>query len=123
MPVEKASDICHVSDAFRMLEDGRIRSNLIWDERKLNNTRTCVSWLSPNHWSDGSLYGNIEFHFDWRTLIEGKNFFWVEAMPYNPHAFRILITDKDAVSNLEPYPVVLLEETGRTRSPLLPRIV
>lgn len=103
--LETVHHICHVSDAFRMLEDGRIRSSLIWDESRLNNTRTCVSWLSPNHWSDGSLYGNIEFHFNWRELIEGKNFFWVEAMNYRPNAFRILITEKDQVSDLEPYPV------------------
>ena len=88
-----------------MLEDGRIRPSLIWDESRLNNTRTCVSWLSPNHWANGSLYGNIEFHFDWRELIEDKKFFWVEAIAYNPPAFRILITDKKRVGDLEPYPV------------------
>jgi hypothetical protein len=87
-----------------MFEDGRIRSSLIWDESKLNNTRTCVAWLSPNHWHNGSLYGNIEFDFDWKTLVEGKEFYWVEAIKkYNPHAFRILITDKDLTTSLEPY--------------------
>lgn len=102
--------ICHVSDAYRMLEDGKIRSSLIWDESCLNNTRTCVAWLSPNHWSNGSLYGNIEFHFDWRRLVEDRKFFWVEAIEkYNPPAFRILITDKDSFFDLEPYPV---EESG-----------
>jgi hypothetical protein len=105
-PLDKVHHTCHVGDAFRMLEDGKIRSSLIWDESRLNNTRTCVSWLSPNHWSDGSLYGNIEFHFDWRELVEGKNFFWVEVIKkYRPHAFRILITDKEKLGDLEPYPV------------------
>jgi hypothetical protein len=104
-PLESVHHICHVADAFRMLEDGRIRSSLIWDESRLNNTRTCVSWLSPNHWANGSLYGNIEFYFDWRDLIEDKKFFWVEAIAYNPHAFRILISDNEQVGDLEPYPV------------------
>jgi hypothetical protein len=105
-PLETVHHICHLNDAFRMLEDGKIRSSLIWDESRLNNTRTCVSWLSPNHWPNGSLYGNVEFHFKWRDLVEGKNFFWVEAIEkYNPTAFRILITDEDAVGDLEPYPV------------------
>jgi hypothetical protein len=104
--LETVHHICHVSDAFRMLEDGKIRSSLIWDESRLDNTRTCVSWLSPNHRSNGSLYGNVEFHFAWRDLIEDKNFFWVEAMEaYRPNAFRILITDKEQVDSLEPYPV------------------
>jgi hypothetical protein len=89
-----------------MFEDRKIRSSLIWDESKLNNTRTCVAWLSPNHWHNGSLYGNIEFDFDWKTMVEGKVFYWVEAIKkYSPPAFRILITDKDLSSSLEPYPV------------------
>lgn len=93
-----------------MLEDGKIRSSLIWDESCLNNTRTCVAWLSPNYWSNGSRYGNIMFRFDWRQLIEGKKFFWVEAIEkYRPPAFRILITEKDTFAPLEPYAV---EEYG-----------
>jgi hypothetical protein len=93
-----------------MLEDGRIRSSLIWDESCLSNTRTCVAWLSPNHWPNGSLYGNVEFRFEWRKLVQGKKLFWVEAIEkYNPPAFRILITDKDTFQSLEPYPA---EESG-----------
>jgi len=104
-PLTTVHHICHISDAFRVLEDGRIRSSLIWDESRLNNTRTCVSWLSPNHWPSGSLYGNIEFHFDWEESVKDKNFFWVEAINYKSPAYRILITDKDAVGDLEKYPV------------------
>jgi hypothetical protein len=105
-PLESVHHICHVTDAFRMLEDGKIRSSLIWDESRLNNTRTCVSWLSPNSWTNGSLYGNVEFHFEWRAMIKNKNFFWVEGMDgYRPPAFRILITDKRQVADLTPYEV------------------
>lgn len=67
--------------------------------------KTLETSIQGNHWANGSLYGNIEFHFDWRDLIEDKKFFWVEAIAYNPHAFRILITDKKQVGDLEPYPV------------------
>src|SRR4051795_10329031 len=72
-PLEEVHHTCHVLDAYRMLEDGRILSSLIWDESCLRNTRTCVAWLSPNEWWDGSLYGNVEFHFNWRRLVADKN--------------------------------------------------
>jgi hypothetical protein len=89
-----------------MFEDRKIRSSLIWDESRLNNTRTCVAWLSPNRWTNGSLYGNINFHFDWRDLVAGKRFYWVEAIKsYRPPAFRILITAKDPGSGLQLYPI------------------
>jgi hypothetical protein len=68
----------------------------VWDESKLRNTRTCVSWVSPNYWVNGSIYGNIRFDFDWKELIEGKRFYWVEAMKrYSPPAYRILVSDRD----------------------------
>ena len=95
VPFNTVHHICHVSDAFRAFEDGKLRSTLVWDESKLRNTRTCVSWLSPNLWSAGSLYGNVRFDFAWQKLVEGKNFYWVEAMSrYHPPACRILITTK-----------------------------
>ena len=94
-PLETVFHICHVGEAFRVFEDERIRSSLVWDESKLRNTRTCVSWVSPNSWIDGSIYGNIRFDFDWKRLVEGKQFYWVEAIAYSPHAFRILISEED----------------------------
>lgn len=77
-PFEEVSHIAHVSDALRILEDGVIRSSLVWDESKLRTKRTCVSWVSPNSWSKGSLYGNVEFAFDWKTLVSNKQLYWVE---------------------------------------------
>lgn len=99
--------VTHIKDAIRIIEDGVIRSSLVWDESKLNNTRTCVSWVSPNTWTNGSIYGNISFKFDWATLVEGKRLYWVEAMDaYSPPAYRILITEKDCSDQilLKPYP-------------------
>jgi len=103
-PFETVYHICHVKDAFRYIEDGDIKSSLVWDESKLRNTRTCVSWLSPNLWSAGSLYGNIRFDFEWPKLVKGKKFYWVEAMTnYRPTAYRILITDDESFGLTE-YP-------------------
>jgi hypothetical protein len=68
----------------------------VWDESKLKNMRTCVSWVSPNSWANGSIYGNVRFDFNWKELVLGKKFYWVEAMPgYNPPAFRILISSNE----------------------------
>ena len=100
---EDVHHICHLSDAIRILEDGKIRSSLIWDESRLNNTRTCVSWLSPNRWG-GSIYGNIQFNYKWKSIVQDMKLYWVEAMKYRPHAYRILITNSDySALDLEPY--------------------
>jgi hypothetical protein len=103
-PLNTVYHICHVSDALRIFEDGRIRSSLVWDESKLRNTRTCVAWLSPNRWARGSIYGNIRFDFDWKELVDGKQFYWVEAIAhYRPPAYRILITSNQPTLKLHRY--------------------
>jgi len=98
--------IFHMRDAIRIVEDGIIRSSLIWDESKLNNTRTCVSWISPNQWGGGSFYGNISFEFNWISIIQDKRLYWVESIKYPNHdAYRFLVTDKnyDSWDELIPY--------------------
>lgn len=102
-PLDTVYHIAHVSDAYRIFEDRRIRATLVQDESKLNKTRSSVTWLSPNTWSNGSFYGNIRFEVDWRELIEGKKFYWVEAMKYSPVAYRILITSDKPALDLELY--------------------
>jgi hypothetical protein len=88
--------IAHIKEAIRILEDNIIRSSLIWDESRLNNSRTCVSWVSPNSWVLGSIYGNVSFEFDWNRISENKRFYWVEGMyDYRPPAYRILVTDQN----------------------------
>lgn len=82
-PYSYVHHITHIKDAIRIVKDGVIRSSLIWDESKLNNTRTCVSWVSSNYWS-GSIYGNISFESLWEALVKGKQFFWVEAYKKMP---------------------------------------
>lgn len=107
-PFDRVRHIAHVKEAIRIIEDRVIRSSLVWDESKLNNSRTCVSWVSPNSWADGSIYGNISFEYSWDDLIKDKDFYWVEDFKkYNPPAYRILITEND-YSNSElvtPYSV------------------
>jgi hypothetical protein len=105
-PFDAVYHIAHVKDAFRYLEDGIAKSSLVWDESRLKDTRACVSWLSSNLWASGSIYGNIRFDFDWTQLVEGRRFYWVEAMKtYNPSAYRILIAKKKPSIELEEYPV------------------
>lgn len=102
-PFETVYHIAHVSDAYRIFEDRRLRATLVRDESKLNKTRSSVTWLSPNTWANGSFYGNIRFEFDWKDLIQDKKFYWVEVMHYSPKAFRILVTDEKPALDLERY--------------------
>ena len=88
--------VAHLPEARRILEDGRLRAGLVSDESKLKRSRTCVTWLSANTWVNGSIYGNVEFAFDWTKIIENRQVYWVEAMTsYRPHAYRFLLTDRD----------------------------
>jgi hypothetical protein len=106
MPYKKVRHISHVKDALRIIEDGIIRSSLVWDKSRLNNSRTCVSWVSPNSWGNGSLYGNVSFEFDWDRIVDGKDLYWVEAVTdYQPAAYRILISEKkhDSIPELQLY--------------------
>jgi hypothetical protein len=89
--------VAHIPEARRILEDKRIRTGLVYDESRLNRSRTCVVWASANVWpSLGSIYGNVQFAFDWSDILGNRKVYWVEAMPgYNPDAYRLLLTDRD----------------------------
>ena len=93
--LSKVHHVAHVSEARRILEDGRIRAGLVHDESRLNRARLCVAWLSANTWGNGSIYGSVQFTFDWHKIIEGRKVYWVEAMTeYNPSAYRLLLTER-----------------------------
>jgi hypothetical protein len=93
--------IVHLPVARRIIEDGKIKSGLIFDKSRLNKTRISVTWLSANDWSLGSLYGTVEFQFSWEKLVKHKRIYWVEAMPnYHPAAFRFLLTFEEITSPL-----------------------
>jgi hypothetical protein len=94
--LETVYHVAHVPEARRILEDGRLKAGLVYDESVLNRSRIAVTWLSANTWGLGSIYGNVEFTFRWSELIVDRRFYWVEAMTtYTPHAYRILLTERD----------------------------
>jgi len=88
--------IAHVESARRIIQDGRIKAGLVYDQSKLNKYRISVAWVSANSWALGSIYGTVEFQFSWADLVAGRNLYWVEAMTnYNPTAFRLLLSARD----------------------------
>jgi hypothetical protein len=94
--LETIYHVVHVPTARRILEDGYLRGGLVHDESRLNKSRICVTWLSANTWALGSIYGNVQFSFPWSVHVRNRRFYWVEAMiDYSPHAYRILLTDRD----------------------------
>lgn len=95
-PLTTVSHVAHVPTALRIVEDRELRAGLINDKSKLNNQRIRVVWLSPNDWTNngGFRYGNVRFTYDWRRLIEGQKFYWVESIAYNTAACRILVTQE-----------------------------
>ena len=98
--------VVHVPTARRILQDGRLKAGLACDKSILRRSRIAVTWLSANTWAAGSIYGNVQFTFSWRDQIEGRHFYWVEAMTdYSPHAYRILATDRDLTGSkyVKPY--------------------
>jgi hypothetical protein len=93
--------IAHVPAARRILEGGRIKAGLVYDESRLNKSRLSVTWLSANWWNDGSIYGTVEFQFDWKSLVNGQKIYWAEAIKkYNPPAYRFLLSSREIKSDL-----------------------
>ena len=88
--------VAHFDEAKRILQDGRIKAGLVYDESLLRHARITVAWLSANTWSYGSIYGTTEFTFDWARIVEDRRVYWVEAVPhYKPPAYRFLLTERD----------------------------
>jgi hypothetical protein len=103
-PCTEVSHVSHAEAALRIVGDGKIRKGLVFDHSKLNTERILVTWLSPNYWSSGFRYGNVRFSYDFASLVEGKNYYWVEDITdYNPAACRILVTSEDRSSKLPDY--------------------
>lgn len=104
-PLVTVSHVAHVPIAVRIAEDARLRADLVFDKSKLNTERIRVVWLSPNDWdgAGGFRYGNVRFSYDWVTLLGSKKAFWVESIAYGVEACRILITETDYSSVLDPY--------------------
>jgi hypothetical protein len=89
--------ITHVPTARRIIEDGRIRAGLIYDESRLNQSRLSVVWVSANSWFLGSIYGTVELQFDWSAIAAERLIYWIESIDhYKPPAYRFLLTRRFA---------------------------
>jgi hypothetical protein len=95
-PLDLVAHVAHVDAAVAIVRERKIRAGLVYDESKLRKRRICVTWLSPNAWVDGSMYGHIRFELRWRPLIRGLRAFWVERIAhYHPTAYRFLLSTQD----------------------------
>lgn len=103
--LEEINHVVHPPAARRILEEGKVRAGIVYDESRMNKTRHQVVWLSANTWSNGSIYGTVQFTFPWASIIKGRRIYWVEAMAYSNPAYRLLVTNKDVshLSFLAPY--------------------
>ena len=103
--LDSVHHVTHIRSAVRILNEGRIRSGLVYDKSKLNTHRIQVVWLSPNDWhgAGGFRYGSVRFSFPLAAALSGRHYYWVESIPYSPQAVRFLITDRDYSAILEPY--------------------
>lgn len=116
LPLSTVYHVAHLPEARRILEDGRLRAGLVSDESKLNRSRTCVTWLSANTWAYGSIYGNVQFDFDWTKIIENRQVYWVEAMTnYHPDAYRFLLTDRNMSGSKDVVPYDPEKDKGPLR--------
>ena len=96
------SHVAHVPTSIDIIKLGKIKAGIVQDKSKLKSQKILVCWVSPNDWMDGFRYGSVRFNINWKSICEGKNYYWVEAMDdYNPKACRILIT-----SNEHPLPLI-----------------
>jgi hypothetical protein len=95
--LDRVSHVSHINNALNIFETGNINAGLVFDRSKLNTQRILVVWLSPNDWTGagGFRYGNVRFNFDWKQLIEGRNYYWIESIAYGIPACRILVTSND----------------------------
>ncbi len=114
-PLLSVGHVAHVRAALRIVEDAKLRADLVFDKSKLNDKRIRVVWLSPNDWSGagGFRYGNVRFSFDWEPLVARKRIYWVESHAYHVPACRILITDTDYDSD----PQLLPYDPKKARGP------
>lgn len=101
--LDEVYHVTHIKSAQRIVQDGMIKRGLVYDESRLNTTRTTVNWVSPNFWHNGFRYGTVKFSYNWASLAFTKNIYWVEAMTgYSPHACRFIISNVK-LDNTLPY--------------------
>ena len=97
------SHVSHIARSVDILKEGIVKSGLVYDESKLRRERILVTWLSPNDWKLGFMYGNVRFSFDWKRLLSRMGAYWIEKMDYKPPAARILLTDENYKNRFQVY--------------------
>ncbi|MFH1735125.1 MAG: hypothetical protein ABIE92_10470 [bacterium] len=104
-PFVEISHVCHNHHALSIFRSRVINARLVSDESLLNKYRIPVVWLSPNDWdgAGGFRYGNVRFNFEWKQLIRGMHYYWIESIAYKIAAARILVTDKNYDSEFPKY--------------------
>lgn len=102
-PFSTVNHVTHYESAIRILIDGGVQARGVTEQKLFKDKGLRVTWLSPNTWVNGSIYGGIGFTANFKKIIEGKNAYWAGAVTdYSPVAMRILITDQN-YDFLEPY--------------------
>lgn len=104
-PFTHVTHTTHVIPAIDVLRTGKLSPGLVYDDSHLNKHRIAVVWVSPNHWSTGYRYGNVQFAFPFAALAAGRRAYWVQIAEYKIPAPRILLTDqnRDGHPDLTPY--------------------
>src|SRR5207253_2652519 len=64
-------------------------------DSRLSKSGISVACVSASSWVLGSIYGTVEFQFAWTDLIADQKIYWVEAMNYNPNAYRLLLSKRN----------------------------
>lgn len=67
--------VTHIESAVSILQNKELCSRKIADDPRLVDLFGI--WLTPNHWRDGSFYGNIRFAFNLATIINAYQFYWI----------------------------------------------
>lgn len=95
-PFREITHTSHIEPALEIIRKQHINSSRVHSIEPLKERQSSVIWLSPNDWGGvGSRYGTVSFLFDFKTLIEGKNLYFVGILPHKITACRILVTHKD----------------------------
>ena len=116
--LDRVFHVTHLADAIRIIEDGKIKASLVYDEAsRLHNTRTSVVWVSPNVWntSNGFIYGSVSFAFNWSEVVGDRSFYWIENTRTRRlwPTYRLLLTDGSA-----PAPDLLSYDAAAEKGPI-----
>ena len=94
--LKEVRHVAHVADACSILLDGQINASVFEGDGKLASYPKPVTWLSANTWARGSIYGNVEFVFDWQEIIDGRRLYWIDTVYRRSITYQILLTSNRA---------------------------